>query len=97
MPDLTLTPLAREDLKNIGRYTQREWGVTQRDLYLGAFATVFDALCDGTAVVHTRDEIRENLRACLCNKHVIFFHYAETGDVQVLRILHERMDFARHL
>lgn len=34
MPDFRITPRAREDLKQIGRYTLKLWGVQQRDTYL---------------------------------------------------------------
>ena len=40
MPEFAITPLAREDVKEIGRYTQRTWGVAQRDLYLRGFRSV---------------------------------------------------------
>ena len=29
-----ITPRARKDLKNIGRYTEQTWGKLQRNLYL---------------------------------------------------------------
>ena len=43
-----------------------------------------------------RDEIAEGLRACPVRRHVVF--YRDRPDrVDVVRILHERMDPARHL
>lgn len=97
MPDLTIAPLARDDIKDIGRYTQTTWGVAQRDVYLRTFATVFGQMRDGTITGRARDEIRDNLLCYPCNKHMIFFRRTDAGDVQILRILHERMDFGRHL
>ena len=34
MVALRITALAREDLKNIGRYTFKQWGLEQRNNYL---------------------------------------------------------------
>jgi len=34
MPNFKITPRARDDLKKIGRYTQRQWGKSQRNTYL---------------------------------------------------------------
>ena len=97
MPDLTIAPRARDDIKDIGRYTQTTWGAPQRDIYLRAFTTVFEQMRDGTITGRARDEIRENLLCNPCNKHMVFFRRNSSGDVQILRVLHERMDFGRHL
>jgi len=93
---LTITPIAREDLKEIGRYTQRTWGVPQRDAYLGGFGIVFERLKTGAAKGRSQLEIREGILSYPCNRHVIFFRRDSKGDVEILRILHERMDFTRH-
>ena len=97
MPDLVITPLARDDIKDIGRYTQTTWGVAQRDVYLRAFAVFFEQMRDGTITGRARGEIRENLLCYPCNKHMVFFRRNDGGDVQILRILHEYMDFGQHL
>ncbi|WP_107496967.1 type II toxin-antitoxin system RelE/ParE family toxin [Thalassobius sp. I31.1] len=97
MPDLTITPLARGDIKDIGRYTQTTWGMAQRDAYLRAFTAVFEQMRDGTISGRARGEIRENLLCYPCNKHMVFFRRTGGGDVQILRVLHERMDFGQHL
>lgn len=95
--NLTIAPVARNDLKEIGSYTQKTWSVKQRDIYLGDFVIVFERL--KTAVVTGRncDEVREGLLSYSCNRHIIFFRRDVQGNVEILRILHERMDFARHL
>ena len=97
VPDPVITPLARQDLKGIGRHTQERWGVAQRDTYLQDLATLFGRLGDGTVLGRRRDEIREGLLAQPCGRHVVFFRRDVDGNVEVLRVLHERMDFRRHL
>lgn len=90
MAKLTITPIARDDLKEIGRYTQRNWGVSQRDAYLGDFGIVFERLRTGAARGRNQLEIREGILS------YSFFRRDSKGDVEILRILHERMDFTRH-
>lgn len=97
MPDLTLAPLAREDVKEIGRFTQKTWGVPQRDSYLGSLAAIFGRLRTGEITGRARPDIRDGLLCYPCNRHVIFFRRDDQGNVDILRILHERMDFERHL
>lgn len=97
MPDLNIAPLARDDLKDIGRYTQTNWGVAQRDVYLRTFAAIFEQMRDGLITGRVRSEIWAGLLSYPCNKHIIFFRRTDAGDVEILRVLHERMDFERHL
>jgi toxin ParE1/3/4 len=97
MPDLSITPLARADIKNIGRYTQTTWDLAQRDIYLRAFAVIFDQMRDGTILGRARDEIRAISLCHPCNKDMIFFRHSEGCGIQIRRVLHERMDFGKHL
>ncbi|WP_196053550.1 type II toxin-antitoxin system RelE/ParE family toxin [Paracoccus lichenicola] len=97
MPDLLISPAAREDLKDIGRYTQENWGVGQRNSYLRAFGALFDDIRDGVAAGRACPDIRPGLLSIPCNRHVIFFRRDPAGTVEILRILHQRMDFPRHL
>lgn len=97
VPKLTLTPMAREDLKGIGRYTQSTWGIAQRNTYLNAIATTFANITDGILYERPRNDIKSGVLSCPCNKHIIFFRRDADGDVQVLRILHSRMEFTQHL
>lgn len=96
MPDILITPLARGDLLDIGRYTQETWGVAQRNSYLGAIAHLFDQIAAGQVSGRARPEIRDGLFSTRCNRHVVFYRIGAHARVEVLRILHERMDFARH-
>lgn len=97
MPDLALAPLAREDVKEIGRFTQKRWGVPQRDSYLGGLAAIFERLRTGEIAGRARSDIRDGLRCYPYTRHMIFFRRGVQGDVEILHILHERMDFERHL
>lgn len=97
MPDLTITPLARGDLLNIGRYTQERWGVSQRNAYLRLIADHLTDLQSGKTNGRDRGDIRPGLLTLTCRSHLIFFTRNQQGDVIVLRILHQRMDHLRHL
>ncbi|MBI1495111.1 type II toxin-antitoxin system RelE/ParE family toxin [Halocynthiibacter styelae] len=96
MPDLQITLLARSDLMDIGRYTQETWGVAQRNSYLGALAHLFEQIASGEVAGRARSEIREGLFSTRCNRHIVFYRTGANAQIEVLRVLHERMDFARH-
>ena len=97
MAKVLLSGRAREDLKDIGRYTQKTWGVAQRDQYLGQIAEAMAALADGRQSGVARNDLRPGLCCYPVNRHFIFFRRTHSGTVDILRILHDRMDSDRHL
>jgi toxin ParE1/3/4 len=97
VPKVTVTPIAREDIKGIGRYTQKNWGVRKRNLYLGALDKAIKGLADKRRLDRSRSNIKPGLRSCSCQEHVIFFKCDDQDNVAVLRVLGQTMDFARHL
>ena len=59
-----LTRTARQDLADIGRYTERQWGVAQRRAYLAQLDASLDLLVDHPQTGVARDDIRHGYR-CL--------------------------------
>jgi toxin ParE1/3/4 len=91
-----LTSKAVEDLRSIGRFTQNRWGREQRNIYLrrldGSFRTIARQPTIGAAC----DHIREGYRKYHVGRHFIFYRLVETH-IQIVRILHERMDVEKHI
>lgn len=96
-----LTTKAKEDLKNIARHTQENWGIKQRDIYLGQIDEIFHTIAKSPNKGRACDEIRENYFKFSAGKHVIFYRQVvkDLGkkEVQIVRILHSSMDIPSHL
>lgn len=90
-----LSRLAKEDLKEIGRYTEKNWGRKQRNVYLSALDDCFYRLADSPDLGRACDEIRVGYRRFYQGKHVVFYRKVENR-IEIVRILHERMDVERH-
>lgn len=97
MAGFYLTHAAKADLTDIGRYTQKKWGVVQRDKYL----TMLDGCFQNLAVepLKGRDcsDIRDSYRKYSVGSHVIFYRQVADNTIEIVRILHGRMDMERHL
>ena len=93
---LRLSGTARRDLEEIGAYTRREWGARQKRKYLGLIRDKLIALRDHPMAGAARDDLAEGLRACAVEKHIVYYRETETV-LAVVRILHRRIDPARHL
>jgi toxin ParE1/3/4 len=93
---LELTEIARADLKSIRRYSTRKWGQDRTSRYIGALRDTLKGLVRGTVVTRNRDDLRPGLQMATSGRHCIFFE-ANQSRVLVVRVLHDRMDYARHL
>jgi toxin ParE1/3/4 len=90
-----LTTLALDDLKSIGRYTQKTWGQTQRQLYLSKLDTGFHLLAKEPNLGKECDHIRKGYRKYPLGRHVIFYRITIDG-IEIIRILHDSMDLEAH-
>jgi toxin ParE1/3/4 len=91
----TITPIARSDLKDISRYTDKNWGRQQRFKYIKQLKDRFSYLADKPQIGKKRDEIIGSPHSYHEGRHVIFYRTTDNG-IEILRVLHDSMDFPRH-
>ena len=96
MTDYRLSPRARTDLKDIWRYSKAQWGLDQANAYARQFQRAFAGLAAKPTRGRSCDDIREGYFKLSVGSHVAFYRLTG-GDVEIVRILHQRMDFDRHL
>jgi toxin ParE1/3/4 len=94
-PRIRITPRALADLKNIGRYTLKTWGRTQRDAYLRAIDRRFEWLADNPARGKPRADIAEGYHSFPQGAHLIFYLIRE-GGIDVIGVVHQAMDIPGH-
>ena len=86
---------ARQDLLRIGRFTERRWGKAKRNHYLAQLDEAFVLISENDSIGNICDEISPGYRKFPEGSHVIY--YRVTDMVEIIRILHERMDPDSHL
>ena len=96
MPRIRLTPAAREDLADIWRYTDEEWGTDQATEYTRDIDLAFRLLADEPKLCRERTEFDPPVRIYHQASHLIIYLVDDQGIV-VVRILHERMDVETQL
>jgi len=97
MMGFLLSPAARADLEGIWDYTARTWGEAQAERYILAIRQACMGLADGTRQGRPIDEIRAGYRKLAVESHFLFYRLNERGVVDVVRILHRRMDVPSRL
>ncbi|SEF55737.1 type II toxin-antitoxin system RelE/ParE family toxin [Nitrosomonas ureae] len=97
MRSFTLTQKARTDMLSIGRYTRKQWGKVQQRRYLSQLDSTFHDLADNPTSGRACDGIRVGYYKYGVGKHVIFYRHAEKDRIEIVRILHHRMDIEQHV
>jgi toxin ParE1/3/4 len=83
---------AVEDLKDIGRYTQHKWGISQRNKYLKQIHDSFLQLTENPNIGFNCDFILEGYRKFPQGSHIIFYKIVTDNSIEIIRILHKSMD-----
>ncbi len=86
---------ARQDLLRIGRFTEHRWGKAKRNHYLGQLDAASALISENDSIGNICDEISLGYRKFPEGSHIIY--YRVTDMVEIIRILHERMDPDSHL
>ena len=103
-----LSTAAEGDFQDILRWTAAQFGQTQAHIYAKTISNALQALSAGPEATHAtmRNDIMPGLlflhiaRAGRKGRHFIVFRVGTRGKekyVDVLRLLHDSMDFTRHL
>ena len=103
-----LTAAAAADLQNILRWTTGHFGETQARLYGDTLARALELLTEGPRVVGARErtDIAKGLmtlhvgRGARKGRHFVLYRadsHAAPPVIDVLRLLHDSMDLARHV
>lgn len=91
-----LSPRAQTDLDDIWDYTADRWGLDQAEAYTRDLWQRIEAAAARPAMGQDCSDIRPGYYKISCGSHILFYRLIADG-IDIVRILHERMDFARHI
>ena len=97
MANYRITAKAKRDLLHIGRYTDKLWGRLQRNNYLAGLDASFNYVSANPLAGTVCNEILSGYRKYLYQSHFIFYQLNQTNSVDIIRILHKRMDVQLHV
>ncbi|MFH0783720.1 MAG: type II toxin-antitoxin system RelE/ParE family toxin [Pseudomonadota bacterium] len=97
MAKFSLTKRAMADLVDIGRYTEEHWGFEQRNKYLTMLDSCFHDLAEKPAEGRDCSDIRHGYRKINVGSHVVFYRQKQSDEIEIVRVLHGRMDLETKL
>ena len=90
-----LSPLARVDLNKIWDYTAKRWDENQAEAYLRLIQAAIEIAAESPLLSPAIDDVRPGYRRHRAGTHLIPFRQI-AGAIDVVRVLHEKMDVASH-
>ena len=87
---------AVSDLEVIWLYTVEKWSVEQADRYYNLIFDEINYICRNINTGKSMEHVRRGYRASKVKSHLIFFRI-KNDTVEIIRILHERMDIKNRL
>ena len=92
-----LTNKAVEDLSKIWDYTYEVWSENQADNYYEFLIGSCKEISESPEIGKNYDEIANEILGFRVNKHIIFYRVTKPSEIEVLRILHGRMDLKNRI
>ncbi|TQD39031.1 type II toxin-antitoxin system RelE/ParE family toxin [Haloflavibacter putidus] len=88
---------AIKDLSKIWVYTLNKWSREQADRYYNLIITEIEFIADNFMTGKSAEQTRKNYRVTKLKSHLIFYKKVENDIVEIVRILHQRMDIKKRL
>ena len=92
---VVLSPLAQRDFEDIQIYTLEKWGEAQRKKYAALIYDGLKKLTISPKFGHKHPNISLDHRIYRVGRHFAIYRIVR-NEVQISRILHDKMDFQRH-
>ena len=84
-------------IEEIWLYTVENWFVAQADRYYSLIIDEINYICKNVNTGKAMAHVRKGYRASKIKSHLIFYRVTNNGTVEIIRILHERMDIDSRL
>ncbi|MGQ7945814.1 type II toxin-antitoxin system RelE/ParE family toxin [Flavobacterium sp. WC2509] len=97
MSKYIISEKALEDINNIWIYTAENWSVEQADRYYNLIIDEIEYIARNLDMAHDFEKIRKSYRYSKVKSHLIFFKKDNINEIEVVRVLHERMDIENRL
>ena len=92
MSQYVISEKAIEDINNIWIYTAENWSVAQADRYYNLIYDEIEFIANNFDMARDFGKIRKSYKCSKVKSHLIFFKIDKMNEIEVVRVLHEKMD-----
>ena len=88
---------AINDLNDIWIYTFHKWSKKQADRYYDLIIGEIEFIADNFLNGKSAEQTRKDYRVIKTKSHLIFYRKVENEIVEIVRVLHQRMDIKKRM
>jgi toxin ParE1/3/4 len=97
MAKYSLTNKAVDDLSKIWDHTYEVWSENQADKYYELLIDTCRKISENPAIGKNYDAIDKNIFGHRTKQHIIFYQVIAPDEIEIIRILHGRMDLKNRI
>ncbi|PKP14371.1 MAG: type II toxin-antitoxin system RelE/ParE family toxin [Bacteroidetes bacterium HGW-Bacteroidetes-23] len=97
MSKYIISEKALEDINAIWVYTAQNWSVEQANRYYNLIFDEIEFISNNFEMAQDFGKLRKSYRYSKIKSHLIFFKKNKFNEIEVIRVLHERMDIENRL
>lgn len=97
MSSYIINEKALEDINSIWIYTAENWSVEQADRYYNLIYDEIEYIASNFEMAQDFGKIRKTYKYSKVKSHLIFFKKDKNNEIEVVRVLHERMDIENRI
>ena len=97
MANYRISRKAIGDLDRIWIYTFENWSIQQADKYYDLLISEIEFILKNTGTGKSYDHIKEGYKGLILTSHIIFYRIGNDDLIEIVRILHQTMDFDQQL
>ena len=97
MAEYIISEKALEDLNNIWIYTAENWSVEQANRYYNLIVDEIEYVSENFEIAKNFENVRKNYKYSKVKSHLVFYKKTINTEMEVVRILHERMDIKNRI
>ena len=94
--EIRFSPKAKADFDGIWSYSLNRWGTERAEAYVRSIHSVLTLIEQFPAIARNASDVRPGLLKYIVGSHVVYLRMNERS-IDVARILHQHMDYPRHL
>ncbi len=88
---------ANQDIEKIWLYTFENWSIEQADRYYNLILDEIEFISENVESGKSVDYIKTGYRASIVKSHIIFYKKSRKNIVEIIRVLHQKMDIENRI
>jgi toxin ParE1/3/4 len=93
----SISEKANQDIENIWLYTFENWSLEQADRYYNLIFDEIEFISENFESGKSADYIKKGYRTSIVKSHIIFYKKSERNIVEIIRVLHQKMDIENRI